>query len=161
MFSFQDEKLKSAPKGEVSASLQILELERVKYMMSSYLRKRIEKIEDFTIHLLEEEAEREPEQPSKLSPEEFVYAKDFADNMESLFVSLALQQMTKNMQTIDRKKVPRPNLDSHVFLKVNETQEQVVVDPEEEPFDLDNGTQHIMRYSPIAPLINSEAVSLM
>eukprot|EP00112_Aurelia_sp_Birch-Aquarium-sp1_P009103 Seg2022.1 transcript_id=Seg2022.1/GoldUCD/mRNA.D3Y31 product="DNA replication complex GINS protein SLD5" protein_id=Seg2022.1/GoldUCD/D3Y31 len=156
-----DERLKTAPKGNVSASLQIMELERVKFIMSSYLRRRIEKIEEFTIHILEEEADRSDDQPSKLSPEELKYAKEFSDNMESLFNSLALQHMTANMQSIDRKKVPRPNLNSHVFLTVADKQDQVLVDPEEEPFDLEEGSQHIMRYGPIAPLINNGAVKLM
>eukprot|EP00794_Sanderia_malayensis_P005647 gene5647-6343_t len=155
-----DEKLKSAPKGDVAASLQIMELERVKYMMNSYLRKRIQKIEDFTIHLLEEEAQRGVDQASKFSPQELNYAKEFADNLETLFNSLALQHMPANMQSIDRKKIPRPNMDSHVFLKVKETHEQVIVDPEEEPFDLEKGSQHIMRYNPITSLIASDAVNL-
>ncbi|XP_065071901.1 DNA replication complex GINS protein SLD5-like [Rhopilema esculentum] len=156
-----DEKLKAAPKGDIAASLQIMELERVKFIMSSYMRRRIEKIEEFTVHILEEEAGRSEGQPSKLSPEELRYAKEFADNMESLFSSLALRHMPANMQSIDRKKVARPNLNSHVFLTVTENQDQVLVDPEEEPFDLEEGTQHIMRYGPVAPLVNSSAVKLI
>eukprot|EP00795_Rhopilema_esculentum_P012476 gene12476-3156_t len=57
--------------------------------------------------------------------------------------------------------IARPNLNSHVFLTVTENQDQVLVDPEEEPFDLEEGTQHIMRYGPVAPLVNSSAVKLI
>ena len=56
------------------------------------------------VHVLEQEASREPGSPSRLSPEELVYAKEFADNMDTHLHSLALRHMPSNLQKMDRKK---------------------------------------------------------
>lgn len=58
------------------AGIHKLELERIKYVLCSYLRTRIKKIEANVIFVLEEEAGRGEDVPSKLSPEELVYARE-------------------------------------------------------------------------------------
>ena len=52
-------------------------------------------------------------------------------------------------------------MDQYVFVRVLEAQEQILIDPEEEPFDLDAGSQHLVRYNSVAALINSGAVQLI
>lgn len=154
--------LKKIKQGDVVASLHKLEMDRIRFVLSSYIRTRLEKIEKHVVHVLEQEAAREEDEPSRLSPEELQYAKAYADNMESLFKSLALQHMPANMQNIDRKKaVPRPNMDKYVFLKVLENQDQIMIDPDEEPIDLEDRAQYIMRYSAVAPLLTNGSVSLL
>ena len=141
---------------DMASSLQKVELERVKFVITSYLRERLKKIENNVIHVLAEEAKSET---SKLSPEELVFARSFADNMQKHFNTLALKQMPSNMQTLDRKKnIPMPNMDAYVLIKVNETQENVKLDPEDEPSDLVEGTQHILRYQPIAPFVKQSSL---
>lgn len=143
----------------LSTALQKVELERVKFVIASFLRERIKKIENHTVHVLEEEAKNETQ---KLSPDELQFAKSFAGNMEKLFDKLALQQMPSNMQVLDQKKnVPRPNLDAYVFIKVNEKVDQVTLDPEEDPIELEEGSQHIVRYKTIAPFVENGQVSLI
>ena len=55
------------------------------------------------VHILEKEASREGSHPL-LSPEELVYAKEYADNLDSLFNTLLLRHMPSNCQKMDRKK---------------------------------------------------------
>lgn len=154
--------LKKIKQGDVVASLHKLEIDRIRFVLSSYTRTRLEKIEKHVVHVLEQEAAREENEPSCLSPEELQYAKEYADNMEGLLKSLALQHMPANMQNIDRKKaVPRPNMDKYVFLKVLENQEQIMIDPDEEPIDLEDRAQYIMRYSAVAPLLTNGSLSLL
>lgn len=142
---------------DLVSSIQKVELERVKFVISSYLRERLKKIENNVLHILENESKS-----AKLSPAELKFAKSFAENLQNHFNGLALQHMPANMQTPDQKKnIPRPNLDEYVFAKVNEKQEQVMIDPEEEPFDLEDNSQHIVRYNPIAAFIENGTVSLM
>eukprot|EP00111_Clytia_hemisphaerica_P006601 TCONS_00019127-protein len=143
----------------LKTSLQKIELERVKFVISSYLRERLKKIENNVVHILAEEASME--QP-RMSPEEMQFAKAFSENLENHFEQLALQQMPANMQSLDKKKnIPKPNLESFVFIKVLENVEQVTLDPEEDPVDLDEGSQHIVRYKTIAPYIQTEQVVLI
>ena len=148
---------KSKTKDLVS-SLQKIELERVKFVIASYLRERLKKIEANVIHVLEQEGNG----AGKLSAEELVFAKTFADNLQKHFNTLALQHMPENMQKLDEKKnIPRPNTDAYVLVKVNERQDQVLLDPDDEPVDLDPGTIHCVRYQPVASLIDANTVSLI
>lgn len=162
-----EDNIRRAKKGDFKVSLHSMEIDRIRYVVSSYLRCRLQKIEQFTSHILEEEKTRKDEDPSKLSPEEFNFAREYAENMESHLRSLALRHMPQNLQTLDTKQTAvRPNLDKYVFLQVNESTDGVLVEEEtldtgEEIVDLEKGDQHIMRYRPILPLVNSGAVSLI
>lgn len=62
--------------------------------------------------------------------------------------------------------VPGPNLDHYVFIRVNRSEEGLVVESEtaehvESTVDLDVDSQHIIRYGPIAPLVENGGVSLI
>ena len=144
---------------DIVASIQKVELERVKFIIASYLRQRLQKIEQYSVHTLETEAKSET---SKLSAAELEYAKTFADGVQNHLHQLTLSHMPVNMQTMEQKKtVPRANMDKYVFVRVKEAQENVMIDPEEEPFDLDANTQHIVRYNPVGPFVESGAVCLI
>ncbi|XP_052770579.1 DNA replication complex GINS protein SLD5-like [Mya arenaria] len=162
-----EENFKRAKKGDFRVSLHSMEIDRIRYILSSYLRCRLQKIEQFTAKLLEEEAARKDEEPSKLSPEEFTFAREYSANMESHLQTVALRHMPQNLQTLNNKQTaPRPNLDKYVFLRVNESTDGVLVEEEtldtgEEIVDLEKGDQHIMRYKPLLPLVASGAVSLI
>ena len=56
-------------------------------------------------HILEQEAvARESHTPSRLSPDELAYAKEYADNMDSHLNTLVLRHMPSNFKKMDRKK---------------------------------------------------------
>ena len=56
-------------------------------------------------HILEQEvAARESHSPSRLSPDELVYAKEYADNMDSHWKTLVLRHLPPNFKGVDRKK---------------------------------------------------------
>ncbi|XP_062514068.1 DNA replication complex GINS protein SLD5-like [Corticium candelabrum] len=158
-----EENINSVKKGDFVASLHQLEVERIRYLLASYLRTRLKKIEQYVFSLLEEEDRRSDEQPCRLSSEELTYAKEYCNNVESHMSSLVLQHMPANLQSLNREKVAvRPNMDSYVFLKVRRRCEGVLVDDEdEEAADLEEGSQHLMRYKPIAMLIANDSISLI
>ncbi|KAH3802978.1 hypothetical protein DPMN_156676, partial [Dreissena polymorpha] len=142
-------------------------IDRIRYIVSSYLRCRLKKIEKFTAQVLEEEANRKDDDPSRLSPEEFAFAREYSSNLEGHIQHLALRHMPQNLQALNNKQTaPRPNLDKYVFLRVNVATDGVLVEEEtldtgEEIVDLEKGDQHIMRYKPMMSLVNSGAVSLI
>ncbi|XP_032372282.1 DNA replication complex GINS protein SLD5 isoform X2 [Etheostoma spectabile] len=124
-------------------------------------------IEKFFPHVLEREKSRGEGDPSLLSPEEFAFAKEYYANTETYLKAVALKRMPPNLQTVDMlKAVPEPCMDSFVFLRVKERQENILVEPEtddqrEYVVDLEEGSQHLMRYRTIAPLVSSGAVQLI
>ncbi|XP_062069345.1 DNA replication complex GINS protein SLD5 [Lepus europaeus] len=159
--------LRRAPKGDLKVSIHRMELERIRYVLSSYLRCRLMKIEKFFPHVLEKEQTRPEGQPSSLSLEELVFAKEYLANTEAYLRNVALKHMPPNLQKVDLlRAVPKPDLDSYVFLRVKERQENILVEPETDEqrdyvIDLEEGSQHLIRYKTIAPLVASGAVQLI
>lgn len=162
-----EENLKRAKKGDLKVSIHRMEMERIRYVLSSYLRCRLMKIEKFFPHILEKEKTRREGDPSSLSPEEFAFAKEYMTNTETYLKNVALKHMPPNLQKVDLlRSVPKPDLDSYVFLRVKERQENILVEPETDEqrdyvIDLEEGSQHLIRYKTIAPLVASGAVQLI
>ncbi|KAM4747968.1 DNA replication complex GINS protein SLD5 [Rhinophrynus dorsalis] len=162
-----EQNLRRAQHGDLKVSFHHMEIERIRYMLSSYLRSRLLKIEKFFPHVLEKEKTRGEGEPSNLLPEEYAFAKEYMANTETLLKSVALRHMPPNLQTVDLlKSVPKPNLDSFVFLSVKEQQKNILVEPEtdeqrEYAIDMEVGSQHLIRYRTIAPLVASGAVKLI
>ncbi|XP_033632865.1 DNA replication complex GINS protein SLD5-like [Asterias rubens] len=155
-------------KGDFRIIVHKMEIDRIRYILSSYLRIRLQKIEQFYHTILKREAERKDEEAARLSPEEFAFAKEFAENSETHYKNVALRHMPANLQILQQDKTaPKPNLNSYVFLRANQKQEQVLIEPEleddqnAEVIDLEEGAQYIMRYQPITSLITDGAVSLI
>ncbi|XP_068130762.1 DNA replication complex GINS protein SLD5 [Hyperolius riggenbachi] len=162
-----EQNLQRARQGDLKVSFHHMEIERIRFMLSSYLRSRLVKIEKFFPHVLEKEKARREGEPPHLSPEEFAFAKEYMANTETLMKSVALRHMPPNLQALDLLKcVPKPNLDSFVFLRVKEDQQNILVEPEtdeqsEYAIDMETGSQHLIRYRTIAPLVASGAVKLI
>ncbi|XP_028743649.2 DNA replication complex GINS protein SLD5 [Peromyscus leucopus] len=162
-----EENLRRAKRGDLKVSIHRMEMERIRYVLSSYLRCRLMKIEKFFPHILEKEKTRPSEEPSVLSPEEFVFVKEYMDHTETHLKNVALKHMPPNLQKVDLlRAVPKPDLDSYVFLRVKERQENILVEPEADEqrdyvIDLEEGSQHLIRYKTIAPLVASGAVQLI
>lgn len=53
----------------------LFQIDRIRYVLSSYLRVRLEKIERFAHNLLEKDAALDDKSESVLSPEERLYAQ--------------------------------------------------------------------------------------
>ncbi|KAM4576580.1 DNA replication complex GINS protein SLD5 isoform 1-T2 [Odontesthes bonariensis] len=159
--------LQRVKKGDAKAGIHRMEIDRIRFVLSSYLRCRLQKIEKFFPHVLEREKTRVEGEQSLLSPEEFAFAKEYYANTETYLKAVALKRMPPNLQNVDLlKAVPEPSLDSFVFLRVKERQENILVEPEtddqrEYVVDLEEGSQHLMRYRTIAPLISSGSVQLI
>ncbi|XP_072342023.1 DNA replication complex GINS protein SLD5 isoform X2 [Scyliorhinus torazame] len=71
-----EQNLQRARKGDLKVTIHRMEMERIRYVLSSYLRSRLQKIERFFPHILEKEKSLLEAAPSCLSPQEFTFAKD-------------------------------------------------------------------------------------
>ncbi|XP_062400102.1 DNA replication complex GINS protein SLD5 [Sardina pilchardus] len=162
-----EENLQRARKGDVKANIHRMEIDRIRFVLNSFLRSRLQKIEKFFPHILEKEKTREEGDPSYLTAEESAFAREYLVNTENYMNKVALKHMPPNLQHMDMlKAVPKPCLDTFVFLNVKEGQENILVEPEtdeqrEYVVDLERGSQHLMRYRTIAPLVANGAVKLI
>lgn len=98
----QDANLQRVKKGDMKASIHRMEIDRIRFVLSSYLRSRLHKVSEFSPvdlpailsfgggwpfvvcqiekffpHVLEKEKCRQAGEPSLLSPEEFAFAKEW------------------------------------------------------------------------------------
>ncbi|PIK56588.1 putative DNA replication complex GINS protein SLD5 [Apostichopus japonicus] len=163
-----EENLRKCKKGDMRILIHRMEIDRIRFIISSYLRRRLEKIEMFHQEILHRDSLRKEDDPLLLSEEELRFAKDYADGVQSHFKSLVLTHLPQNFQKLDREKTaPKPDVDSYVFLKANRDQDQVLIEPEldddpsAEVVDLVKDSQYIMRFRPLAPLVADGTVSLI
>lgn len=141
-----------------------MELERIKYIASSYLRSRLRKIEAFTRHILDEDETRPPSQ-KRLSEEERRFAESYAESISKHFHQIAIQHMPQNLRddggSAKNREIVTPNLLSHIFLRANEQVNSVIVGSNDEEVDLDTGSLHIMPYNLASTLVLDGKVQLI
>ncbi|XP_061399564.1 DNA replication complex GINS protein SLD5 [Musca vetustissima] len=154
-----EENMKDLDKNDFRFVVHQMELERIRYVMASYLRCRLQKIEMYTKHILNEESTRSTEE-KRLSPEETKFAHEYYENTEECFQQVALQYMPNTQRSEADQRIVRPNLMSHVFVKANVSVPAVVVGVDDE-VDLAAGSQHIIPYQLIADLIQKHQVQLI
>lgn len=135
-----------------------MELERIRFIVSSYLRCRLQKIEDFTQHIITEERNR-PADKKRLSEAEKSFAEGYFECIESHFKQLALRHIPPNQDDIS-KRIVRPNLMSNVFLKVLKGS-GVIVNTNEEEVELAENSQHMLPYQLINDLVIKGNVQLI
>lgn len=157
-----EENIKRLDKNDLRVQIHRMELDRIKYVISSYLRTRLEKIEQYTVHILSEEANRNSEE-AYLTPSELRFAKEYLANMETLFTTLALQHFPPSLQRFEVDKLTiKPNMQAYVFLRANQKVTGIVLPgTQNEEIDFEKGSQHIIQYSAIAHLVKTGVVQLI
>ncbi|EDX14523.1 DNA replication complex GINS protein SLD5 [Drosophila simulans] len=155
-----EEQMRDLDKNDFRAVVHSMELERVRYIMASYMRCRLQKIETFTQHILNQEESREPDD-KRLSPEETKFAQEFASNVDEYFHKVATQYMPNQQRGEAEQRIVTPNLMSHVFLKANVAVPAVIVGVDDEEVDMAAGSQHIIPYQLVADLIQNNQAQLI
>ncbi|KAH8340234.1 hypothetical protein KR074_000101 [Drosophila pseudoananassae] len=155
-----EDQMRDLDKNDFRAVVHGMELERVRYIMASYLRCRLQKIETFTQHILNQEAARDPDE-KRLSPEETKFAQDFAGHVDEYFHKVATQYMPNQQRGEAELRIVTPNLMSHVFLKANVAVPAVIVGVDDEEVDMAAGSQHIIPYQLVADLIQNNQAQLI
>lgn len=113
-----NDNLKQLSENDFRWKVHKMELERIRYIVASYLRCRLQKIELFTLYILNEDAVRTVNN-KYLSVAELEFAKEYYKSIEKHFHQIALRHMPQNHRTNDENnRIVRPNLMSHVVFKV-------------------------------------------
>ncbi|XP_041973778.1 DNA replication complex GINS protein SLD5 [Aricia agestis] len=154
------------PKTDFRALVHKMELSRIKYIICNYLKTRLDKIEKFCISIVNDERHRIENGTSYLTEAEYRYAQDYLQNIESHMKVSVLNHIPGNMQTFEPNRMAvHPNLQSHVFLKAINTVNGIVLEnlleDQDEEIDLEEGSQHILQYRPIADLVKNGSVQLI
>lgn len=129
------------PKTDFRASIHKMEMSRIKFIICNYLKTRLCKIEKYCIPIINDERQRIESGTNYLTPYEYKYAQEYLLNIENHMKNVILNKIPANMQSFEMNKMAEhPNLQTHVFLKANETINGVILEDlagEDEEIDLE------------------------
>ena len=160
-----EENVSRLKKNDFRVVIHRMELDRLQYVVASYLRTRVDKIELFAKKILQDDSKRDPDK-KYLSPAEYKFATEYSSHMESHFQLLAMNHMPTHVQTMEKSKMMvLPNTSSYVFLRAKRNISGIIVEgdseTQEEEVDLDENSQHIMQYKSIANYLDTGDVRLI
>lgn len=145
--------------------IRFAELNRIKFSLRSYLRKRLMKIEAFALHIY-----IRPDLTSRLSPQELEYAKEYIDSENKMFQDSILQYLPRDydslihqseaMETEVPDMIPEPELDKHVFIKVTDDLGDIPID-ESSTFRLQEDDIFAIRYKLIKDYLLQDRIELV
>jgi len=158
--------LSSLAKTDFRLAVHRMEVQRIRFVLCSYLRCRLRKVERFTHHLLEQRRARTDEEAERLSPEELVFAQEYQQSLEQHLSTVALQHIQHpTLSKFEAGKMsPAPNLDAYVFLRVVRAARGVLIQDAQggsEEVDLSEGGQYLMPYRSIMHMLEKGDVVLM
>lgn len=144
------------------------ELERIQFLIRSYVRLRLQKIDRYSLFIQQNQSELD-----KLNRDEVTYMEGHLAMLHELFKEQYLKKLPKNSRILedgssssngnigeDQDMVDAPNLDNHVFLRcTGNTGTTVGSGDNREDLIMRSGEVYVMRYKSIAKVLaNNEAV---
>ncbi|KAK6544081.1 GINS complex subunit [Orbilia ellipsospora] len=137
------------------------ELERVKFLIRSYLRTRIAKIDKHALHILST-----PTLRHLLSPSEQTYLKTHQALLNELYLSSFLKNFPENLRRLDDSAggismVEEPDLDSAVFLRVVRDVDIEIAWEGGETVPMRAGDVYVIRYSAVKEAVKKGEVELI
>lgn len=154
-------------------TLHRMEMARVRFLISSYLRLRLQKIQQFVFHLCREVQENP--QANRMTKEELTFANEYKNNLETLYNDLALKHLPGRAAELniegtkragDHDGVPKPNHKSMVFVQAVKDVYGLVIEDDadrgrDEEYDMEAGSQHILNFKAVSGLLRKGDVKLM
>eukprot|EP00040_Diaphanoeca_grandis_P041818 m.263567 g.263567 ORF g.263567 m.263567 type:complete len:214 (-) comp51012_c0_seq1:36-677(-) len=142
-----------------------MEITRIKYLIRSYLRTRLKKIERFAIHILTTD---DGSLKARLSPQELLYAQGYRQSLETHMQSSCLGQLPDKFSKMDvdtkkQRMIVKPHRDKHVFCLVEDNlgAVQVGLEQDSESMPMSQGDTVIVRYDVIESYLLDNRVSLL
>jgi len=160
--STMEQNLATLSKGDIRIPVHKMELSRIKFLINSYLRTRLDKIQNDSYYY----SKTDFDNPSKLSREESEFLDKYKQSVEELFNSLCLRNLPGKFDlSKTAMKPPQPNLQSAVFVQVVEDVNGVEIRDtagggRDETIDLAKGEQHLLQYSAVSHLVDSGSLRL-
>jgi GINS complex subunit 4 len=166
-FSSQEQAIQEAEASsehELLRTIFSVEVTRVKYMLRSYLRTRLFKVEQFVMHCLDS-----PEVRERLSPLEDTYATQYLRLVVGHLANTVSSKLPEAFSSVFKQAsahaandmIPAPDLGRHVFVKILRDLGQVEVYEDGGMHELNKGDLYIMKYNMLRPMLADGAVQLL
>lgn len=156
-----DENLQSLNRDDFRLVPHQMEVNRIRYVLASYHRCRLEKIEEYVSHLIERD--RGASEENRLMSEgELKYAEEIHNLLENHFNKEAICYTPQGLSA-DEPLVAdiKPNLNSSVFIEVVKPCHSLLVDNCSEEVDLAVGSRHLLPYVDVIEHIKEGSVVLI
>lgn len=139
-----------------------------RYLLRSYLRTRLYKLEMYALHTLFTDGAEE-----LLSEREKKYLEGFSRLQEQLCTDMVLKHLPGQFRSLQQQDtmeddpakqydmVPHPDLDTHVFVRVLRDLGNVNVDDSYNPINMQRGDQFVVRYRPVMGYVATGDVELV
>lgn len=163
-----EEKL-SVGSDPLSVSLYQMDLDRTLFLLRSYLRIRILKIEKYMFHI-----RKTQELWNRLSRDEKFFTERCTDDLKEHLESSVLSKLPENYQSYERQSViseeddmvPAPRLDTFVLCRSKEyltgiQLEDGPVDDRSKLFEMEPDVLYFICYKSIKPLVESGKIDLL
>ncbi|ETO35989.1 DNA replication complex GINS protein SLD5 [Reticulomyxa filosa] len=134
-----------------------MEMERIKYILHSYLRARIWKIQQYSRFILSNQDEIE-----KLSQHELMFAKKYLDLNDKHLGHLFVDRLPAKLQNLsDEKMINKPILHKHVIMRLSESVGTYLLDHPSQQIELNEGDILVCRYLPFRKLLDVGTIDLL
>lgn len=154
----------ASPEQELLRTIYTVEITRVKYMLRSYHRTRLFKVEHFVMYCLDN-----PDVRQRLSPLEDQYAEQYLRLVVGHLANTVTSKLPDAFNSVFKQAsahpandmIAAPDLGRHVFARVLRNLGQVQVYEDGGMHELNQGDLYIMRYNMLRPLLTDGAVQLI
>eukprot|EP01095_Lingulamoeba_sp_RSL-Kostka_P004060 TRINITY_DN1514_c0_g1_i1.p1 TRINITY_DN1514_c0_g1~~TRINITY_DN1514_c0_g1_i1.p1 ORF type:complete len:195 (-),score=47.60 TRINITY_DN1514_c0_g1_i1:54-638(-) len=137
-------------------NLLLLHYDRVKYILTAYLRVRLKKIEKYIQTILKTE-----ELLDLLSDKEKNFAEQYALMIENHFKKIVLNKLPEDLQSLTNDDMlPLPNLETHIICRVKEDIGEFLLD-NGVTIEMDKNNIMIIKYKSIQGLFLQDRVELI
>lgn len=150
----------------LTVSLYQMDLDRAQFLLRSYLRVRLLKIEKYVFHILKSD-----ETESLLSEQEKMFARRCADNMGKHLEESVLLRLPDNYQSVLKQSiiseeddmVPQPELETFVVCKSKNFVSLNLYEDGENPetVEMDRGDLYFIRYKIIKRAVETGKIDLV
>ncbi|KAL9130554.1 MAG: hypothetical protein Q9175_006991 [Cornicularia normoerica] len=150
------------PKANFRLIIIQTELERFKFLVRSFLRARVAKIDAHALHHLSDSSTK-----VRLSPSELQYATAHTSLLHAHYHSSFLSQFPTSLQRMDDtaggiSMVEGPDVDKAVFVRaLKDVEEPVYVEGTDTAFEMRRGDVVVMRWSAIREVVMAGDVELI
>ena len=133
------------------------EIERIKYILHSYLRIRLWKIQKYVYYILSDEI-----QYNRLSQKEQKFAQKYINLNERHFKNCFLRDLPSKYQTLtEPEMIVKPNLNKFVVIKANENNDNILIENGKHHINLQKNNIFVARYDNFKHLIAQGTVDLI
>ncbi|KAJ1742856.1 GINS complex subunit [Coemansia sp. RSA 989] len=160
LVDFQSQRISTQP--TLVANILKMDVDRVKYLIRSYLRTRLYKIEQHAKYYVDDNMYK-----SRLSQNELDYAKGFVAIEEKHMKRSFMNQLPPHLRSLSESNVngldmvDRPDTEAAVFCRVRSNVGEFQFDASEDPIVMRRNNIFITRYSIIRNLLEDGKVELI